>query len=92
MTNANTTFVALMNPTKAVHTHDCECCRLVANLFSSAHTQHDVYVCEGGGSLVVRHASEGPEYSSFPVEIARLVAAQDSMWATAVQALEDSPG
>lgn len=91
MTNANTQFAALLRPTKALHTHDCECCRLVANLYSAEHTHHDVYTCEGGNSLVIRHGSDGPDYSSFPLEIARLVAAQDSMWAAAVQALDDSP-
>lgn len=91
MTNATTHFATLLRPTKALHTHDCECCKLVANLYSSEHTHHDVYTCEGGDSLIVRHGGEGPDYSSFPLAIAQLVAQQDPMWAAAVAALEPAP-
>lgn len=92
MTNATTRYVALMQPTKTLHKHDCDKCTLKANLYSSDHTHHDVYVCgadpEGDElSVVIRHGSDGPDYSSFPVELARMVADQDAMWAAAMGAL-----
>jgi hypothetical protein len=77
--------------------HDCDCCTFVGSLIcDSDENPYDVYVCGGkpslgttedNMSLIMRFDDEGPQYSSFPVYVARLVSRgdQDHRWAGAVQ-------
>lgn len=48
------------------HQHDCDACRFVG-----MEGPVDVYVC--GESIIRRFGSDGPDYSSFPMGIARQV-------------------
>ena len=48
------------------HAHDCDCCRYVGYDGGA-----DVYTC--GESVIRRFSDEGPDYSSFPLDIARQV-------------------
>lgn len=59
------------------HTHDCECCTFLGYADFPGHVEYaqgDVYLHGSSeGTLIVRHGSEGPEYISFPLSVARQV-------------------
>lgn len=62
------------------HTHDCDDCVFIAQL-----GKDDIYVCatemdRGEDSLIARDGSEGGDYASFPVSIARMAADMDPNW------------
>jgi len=61
--------------------HDCRQCNLIGQLL-----HEDVYICTNEGSLILRDGDEGPEYSSFPVAIARQFVAinPDLRWSAAI--------
>lgn len=78
------------------HEHDCEKCRLLGVIYGisdklvAGHVESeiDVYQCEGG-EIVLRSSSEGPDYESFPVGIARVVAANgDEKWRRAIELVD----
>lgn len=70
---------------KALHTHDCYDCVLIGQK-----DDEDVYYCTGEGSVLIRSGSEGPEYASFPMSVARVVAqgAGRESWGYAVALAE----
>jgi hypothetical protein len=74
----DTKVLALM---QARHRHDCECCKFLGYADYPQHIEYsrlDAYFCgeEDGGTLILRHGSDGPEYISFPVTSARVIARQ----------------
>lgn len=79
-------------------THDCDNCRALGAIFhhrpdGAIDRTYDVYHCvrEGQeGSLVMRFSSEGGNYDSFPVDIARAVAQDGASkkWESALQLLQ----
>lgn len=74
------------------HTHDCDCCLFLGYADLPGHVEYaqgDVYLHGDldNGTLIVRHGSDGPEYISFPLSVARQIPAR--VWELAV-ALVDS--
>ncbi len=71
------------------HEHDCDCA-FVGRMDRVGHPdENDVYYCEG--TLIIRKGSEGPDYASFPVEVARMAAEQSGkgeFWSDAVLCLD----
>lgn len=65
-----------MNLTKffaaPIHAHDCEHCTWRGVIQPDGGSLTDVYTCEE--SVILRHGSSPPEYSSFPRQTAALVA------------------
>lgn len=61
------------------HTHDCDDC-----VFFAQHGKTDLYACsctsDGEDSLIARSGSDAPDYSSFPVSVARSIADQSMEW------------
>lgn len=67
--------------------HDCSGCEFLGNFgyhapLSTGETTPmnvDLYVCRGGpssilgGTIVARHANEGPEYASMPMDIIKMM-------------------
>lgn len=74
-------FTSLATNTRA-HKHDCDCCTHHGALIDFQLNVHDVYTC--GDSVVIRHASDGPDYSSLPKAIVEQIAEDgDGMYGTA---------
>lgn len=71
--------MSVLNPPVAQHVHDCDDCILIANLGAN-----DLYVCNDGESeedtILARFSPDGPDYTSFCLSSARMVAAQSSDW------------
>ena len=69
------------------YAHDCERCTFLGRI-----DEGDVWHCpnDGGGSIIVRFGDDGPEYSSFPVPIARMIAMQDEKYSKALALLDAS--
>jgi hypothetical protein len=61
------------------YTHDCDDC-----IFIGQHGKTDVYVCSGDSgredSLIARSGNDDPEYSSFPISVARSIADSSMDW------------
>ncbi len=70
---------------KPNHVHDCDTCTLIG-IFATNELVADVYV--HNDTLLYRYGSEGPEYSSFPIELARSVAERDHKWKLTVAAYD----
>lgn len=68
---------------KAQHTHDCDSCHLIGKQY-----HEDVYYCPSEGSIVRRFGSDGPDYSSFPMSIARVAGQDHPEWAVPVALAE----
>jgi hypothetical protein len=69
---------------KARHTHDCESCQLIGHAGGE-----DVWFCEDQETLTLRFGSEGQDYASFPVCIARLLSQDGNLpWVLPVALLE----
>jgi hypothetical protein len=53
------------------HTHDCERCLFIES-FEWNSQRYDIWFCpnrgDNTGSIICRHGSEGPEYSSCPLD------------------------
>jgi len=93
MTNTPQFFVAAGQGSAAVvalgprHAHDCQCCQMLGRADAAvAGTPQDVYYCPGPGTLIVRYSSQGPEYQSFPEDVARHV--DRGVWPPAVALLD----
>lgn len=69
---------------KKFHSHDCNSCRYCGSFLDKETADGvDVYYCPSEGSLVLRDGTFGSDYSSFPLEIAELIAVQSPTWAMA---------
>jgi hypothetical protein len=71
----------MFKPLVARYRHDCRQCNLIGQLL-----RDDVYICTNEGSLILRDGDAGPEYSSFPVEVARMLVSHgpDPKWVAAL--------
>lgn len=70
-----------------LHTHDCETCVLLGTT-PRAGVDQDVYFCgdqSPEGSIVIRYGDDGPDYGSFPLGTARVLAeGTTGQWSAAV--------
>lgn len=81
----------------ATHDHDCEQCQLLGVIYGMREThvaghieqETDVYYCPDSEDLILRSSSDGPDYESFPLAIARTIAASgDEKWRRAIELLD----
>lgn len=82
----------LIKTTLAVHAHDCTDCSYCGSIADIGNDRYaDIYYCPMDNSLIMRDGSEGPDYASFPVHIAEVVAARAPDWAMAYDLYERRP-
>jgi hypothetical protein len=56
---------------KAFYTHDCDKCNLISIAVMDG-CEMDLYYCTAWDDLVVRYSSDGPDYSSAPINYVKI--------------------
>lgn len=71
-----------MTTAQPVHAHDCNSCAYLGTAIFYGDKTFDFWVCNGaaGPTLVCRWSSNGPDYFSCPVRVARHTMVNDSLY------------
>jgi hypothetical protein len=56
---------------KAFYTHDCDQCNLISIAVMDGR-EMDLYYCTATDDLVARYSSDGPDYSSAPINYVKI--------------------